>query len=144
MTPVFPQNGNCHTESKWRAREHHSEADLRSVDSVEGGDVVPVRQPVGRSFSEGSHESFHLSTFGFSPLNVRNKHCQSRTQPLELNLQPVQSLSISHNQSVPLGNLSGASEGGRNEEEGDGCTGSTQSHEEILLTSTENNGGNVL
>lgn len=145
MTPVFPQNGNCHTESKWRPREHHSEADLRSADSVKGGDVVPVRQPLGRSLSEGSHESFHIrSTFCFSPLNVRNKHCQTRTRPLELNLQPVQSRPISHNESLRLGNLSKMSKSGSNEEEGEGCTGSTQSPHETLLTPTENNGSNVL
>lgn len=147
---TFPQNGSCQPESKWRPREHHSEADLRSADSFEGGDDFPVRQALARSLSEGSHVSCHLtSTYGFSPLNVRNKHCQSVTQPLKLNLQPVQNLHISHDESLRCGNLSCASKSDSNEEEGEGCTASTQGPQDLrtpetLLTPTENNGSNVL
>lgn len=150
MTPVFPQNADCHQESKQRLREHHSEADLRSADSVERDDEFPFHQPLGRSLSEGSHVSSHLmSLSGFSPLNVRHKHCQDRTQPLEQNLQPVQNLPISHEECLRSGNLSSESKRHSNGEEGDGCTTSTQSPKvlrapETLLTPTEDNGSNVL
>nr|CBN80926.1 Puratrophin-1 [Dicentrarchus labrax] len=88
-------------KSKWRPRGHHSEADLRSTDLVEGGNGFPLHRPLGRSLSEGSYVSPHLTSIsGFSPLNVRHKHCQSKTHPLEQNLQPVQNLPISHNESL--------------------------------------------
>ncbi|XP_035517775.1 quattro [Morone saxatilis] len=150
ITPVFPQNCNCHPESKWGPRGHHSEADLRSTDSVEGGNGFPLHQPLGRSLSEGSHVSPHLtSSSGFSPLNVRHKHCQSKTHPLEQNLQPVQNLPISHNKSLWSGNLSCESKGDSNEEEAEGCTASTQTPKDLktletLLTPAENNSSNVL
>lgn len=142
---TFTQNSNCMQEGKWRPREHRSEADLRCTRSVEGGDDFPVHQALGRSLSEGSHVSCHLtSAYGFSPLNVRNKHCQSRTQPLELNLQPVQNLPVSQNKSLPSGNLSCASKSDSNEEEGERGTASTQGPQDLktpetLLTPTESN-----
>lgn len=148
-TSIFPQNGSC-PESKWRPREHHSEADLRSVDSAEVGEDFLVRQPLGRSLSEGSYAGFQLtSTYGFTPLNVRNKHCQRRTQPLELNLQPVHILPVSHNESLRSGNLSCISQSVSNEEEGKGCTAFTQSPEDLktpetLLTATDSNGSVAL
>lgn len=144
----FIQNSNCQQEGKWRPREHHSEADLRCT--VEGGGDFPVHQALGRSLSEGSHVSCHVtSAYDFSPLNVRNKHCHSGTQPLELNLQPVQNLPVSQNKSLLSGNLSCASKSDSNEEEGEGYTASTQSPQDLktpetLLTPTESNGGNVL
>lgn len=150
MTPFFPQNIDCHPETKERPREHHSEADLRSSDSVEGGDDFPSHQLLGRSLSEGSCVTSHLTSIsGFSPLNVRHKHCQSETQPLEQNLQPVQNLSIFHNESLQSGNLSCESKRDSNEEEGGGCTLSTHSLKDLrtpetLLTATENNDSNVL
>ncbi|XP_073323585.1 quattro [Pagrus major] len=150
MTPVFPQNGDCHPETKLRPREHHSEADLRSTDSVEGGGDVPSHQPLGRSLSEGSHVTPYLtSTSGFSPLNVRHKHCQSWTQPLEQNPKPVQNLPNSHNESLQSGNLSFKSKSNGTEDESEGCTASTQSLKDLrtpetLLTAAENNGSNVL
>ncbi|XP_031132422.2 pleckstrin homology domain-containing family G member 4B-like [Sander lucioperca] len=150
MTPFFPQNIDCHPETKGRPREHHSEADLRSSDSVEGGDDFPSHQLLGRSLSEGSCVTSHLTSIsGFSPLNVRHKHCQSETQPLEQNLQPVQNLSIFHNESLQSGNLSCESKRDSNEEEGGGCTLSTHSLKDLrtpetLLTATENNDSNVL
>lgn len=147
---MFPQNGICHPESKWRPREHHSEADLRSLDSTEVGKDFLVRQPLGRSLSEGSYAGSQLtSTYGFPPLNVRNKHCQSRTQPLELNLQPIHILPVSHNESLRSGNLSGVSQSVSKEEEGKGSTAFTQSPEDLrtpetLLTATDSNGSVAL
>ncbi|XP_076610515.1 quattro isoform X1 [Chaetodon auriga] len=149
-TPVFSQNGNYHPEGKWRPREHHSEADLRSAESVEGGHDFPSHQPLGRSLSEGSSVSSNLmSTSNFSSLNIRNKHCQSRTQPPGQNLQPVQNLPISHNECLQSGNLSCETKRDSNEEEGEGGTTSTQSPRDLrspetLLTTTDNNGSNVL
>lgn len=150
ITLVFPQNGDCHPEIKRRPREHRSEVDLRHADSIEGGNGFPLHQPLGRSLSEGSCVSSRLtSVSGFSPLNVRHKHCQSRTQPLEQNLQPVQNLPVSHNESLRSGNLSCESKGDGNEEEGEGCTASAHGPKdsrapETLLTAAENNGSNVL
>lgn len=150
MTPVFPQSTDGHQESKRRPREHHSETDLRSADSVEWGNDFPSHQPLGRSLSEGSHVSSHLTSIsGFSPLNVRHKHCQSKTQPLEQNLQPVQNLPSSHDKSLRSGNLSCESKRDSNEEEGEGCTTFTQNPKvvrtpETLLTPAEDNGSNVL
>uniref|UniRef100_A0A8C4DZ83 Quattro n=1 Tax=Dicentrarchus labrax TaxID=13489 RepID=A0A8C4DZ83_DICLA len=129
---------------------HHSEADLRSTDLVEGGNGFPLHRPLGRSLSEGSYVSPHLTSIsGFSPLNVRHKHCQSKTHPLEQNLQPVQNLPISHNESLWSGNLSCESKGDSNEEEAEGCTVSTQTPKDLktpetLLTPAENNSSNVL
>lgn len=77
---VFPQTNG-------RPREHHSEADLRTGDPLGETAGFPARQHLGRSLSEGSHAGFQLPS-SFLPLNVRNKHCQSRTQPLQLNLHP--------------------------------------------------------
>ncbi|XP_033483393.2 quattro [Epinephelus lanceolatus] len=150
MTPVFPQNTDCHPENKRRPRGHHSEADLRSAYSVEGGADFKLHQPLGRSLSEGSCVSSYIKSItGFSPLNVRHKHCQSRTQPLEQNLQPVQNLPVSHNESLCTGNLSCESKRDSNEEEGGGCIVSHQSPKEsrtpeTLVTATEDNGSNVL
>lgn len=149
-TPVFLQNGNCHPEIKQRPKEHHSEVDLRSADSIEGGDDFPLHQPLGRSLSEGSCVSSRLTSISsFSPLNVRHKHCQSGTQPLEQNLHPVQNLPISHNESLRSGKLSCESKSDSNEEESERCTASTQGPKDLrtpetLLTPTENNGSNVL
>ncbi|KAM9860037.1 quattro [Aulostomus maculatus] len=130
----------CHSAAKLRLREHHSEADLRR----ERADDFPWHQPLGRSLSEGSCVSSHLTfASGFSALNARQKHCQSSVKPLELNLKLVQNLPTSHNESLHTGHLSCKSRGDSNEEGGcptKGCTVSTQS----LLTPTENNGSNVL
>ncbi|XP_018533165.1 uncharacterized protein LOC108884034 [Lates calcarifer] len=88
-------------KTKWKPREYHSEADLRSADSTEVGDNFPLHKALGRSLSDGSRVSSHLPGISsFSPLNVRHKHCQSRMQPLEPNLQPVQNLPISHDESL--------------------------------------------
>ncbi|XP_040059586.2 quattro [Gasterosteus aculeatus] len=146
----FPQCIDCHPETRHGPREHHSEADLRSTHSVEGGGDFPLHQSLGRSLSEGSCVCSRLTcTSGFSPLNVRHKHCQSKTQPLEQNLQPVQNLPISHSETVRSGNLSCESKRDSNEEEGGGFTVSTQSPKDLrtsetLLTQTENSGSNVL
>lgn len=66
---VFPQpNG--------RPREHHSEADLRTVEPAGEDGGSSARQHLGRSLSEGSHAGFQLPS-SFLPLNVRHKHCQN-------------------------------------------------------------------
>ncbi|TNM88499.1 hypothetical protein fugu_004753 [Takifugu bimaculatus] len=88
---AFPHNSR-------RPREHHSEADLRTVDPAEGDSGCPARQHLGRSLSEGSQAGCQLPS-SFIPLNVRNKHCQSRTQPLQRNLHPVHKLPGCHNNS---------------------------------------------
>ncbi|XP_033939106.1 quattro isoform X2 [Pseudochaenichthys georgianus] len=145
-SPVFPQNGQFPSETKQMSRAHHSEEDLRRTVSINEGDDLPLHQPLGRSLSEGSCASSHLtSIFGLSPLNVRHKHCQ----PLEPNLQTAQNLPVSHNESLRSGNLSCESKTDSNEEEGGGCSASTQSPKDLktpetLLTPTENNGSNVL
>ncbi|XP_035008070.1 uncharacterized protein KIAA1755 [Hippoglossus stenolepis] len=144
MTPVFPHKSDNHPETKWRPREHRSQVDLRSWESTEVCHDSPPHKGLGRSLSDGSCVSSPLmSISGFSPLNVRHKHCQGRTQPLRQNLP------ISHNGSLQSGNLSCKSIRDSHEVEGEGCTASTQSPEdsttpETLLTPTENNGSSVL
>lgn len=98
---AFPHN---------RPREHHSEADLRTVEPAGGGVGFPARQHLGRSLSEGSHAGCQLPS-SFLPLNVRNKHCQSRTQPLQLNLHPIHNLPGCHNDSYASGYLGSESDG---------------------------------
>ncbi|KAJ4926698.1 hypothetical protein JOQ06_014446, partial [Pogonophryne albipinna] len=63
--------------------------------------------------------------------------------------ETVQNLPVSHNESLRSGNLSCESKTDSNEEEGGGCSASTQSPKDLktpetLLTPTENNGSNVL
>ncbi|KAM7005870.1 quattro [Tautogolabrus adspersus] len=146
MSPITPQINHWSPDTKQRSREHLSEADLTSADLAEGGNDFPSHQPLGRSRSEGSCVSSHLSILsGFLPLNVRHKHCQIRTPPLEPNLQPIQNLPVSQNESLPSGNLSWESKRDSSEEAGDGCKGSKElKSQETLLTPTENNGDNVL
>ncbi|XP_047439853.1 quattro [Mugil cephalus] len=142
-SPAHPQKGNCHPESTWRPREHHSEADLRSVSSTERGEDSLLHQPLGRSLSEGSHVSSHLTSLsGFSLLNVSHKHCQSGTQSLEQNLQLTQNRPVSHNESVTQENTSGQSKKGTNEGEGEGPE--DVKTPETLLTPTENDFSNIL
>ncbi|XP_053297429.1 quattro [Pleuronectes platessa] len=145
---VFPQKSDKHPETKWRPREHRSQVDLRSWDSSEVCHDSPPHKGLGRSLSDGSCVSSPLmSISGFSPLNVRHKHCQGRTQPLRQDLQPFQNLPISPNGSLQSGNSSCKSI--RDSHEVEGCTTSTQSPEdsttpETLLPPTENNGSSVL
>lgn len=94
---AFPHNSQ-------RPREHHSEADLRTVDPAEGDGGCPARQHLGRSLSEGSQAGCQLPS-SFIPLNVRNKHCHSRTR-----LHPVHKLPGCHNDSGS-GHLRSKSEG---------------------------------
>lgn len=56
--------------SPGRLREHHSDVDLRRADLVESRAEL-LRQPLGRSLSEGSRHNLPLT-----PLNVRNSTCQ--------------------------------------------------------------------
>uniref|UniRef100_A0A8D3E4N2 Quattro n=1 Tax=Scophthalmus maximus TaxID=52904 RepID=A0A8D3E4N2_SCOMX len=151
MSPLnVPQNIDHHPETRRRPREHHSEADLRITECTEVCDDFPLHKGLGRSLSEGSYVSAHLTSIsGFSPLDVRHKHCQSRLQPLEKNLQPFQNLPISHDGSLQSGNLSCKSLRDSNEVDRGGCTVSTHSPKELrtpetLLTPTENNGSSVL
>lgn len=137
QNPFFPQNNNCHPESKWRPREHHSEADLRSADSVEGGDNFPSHQTLGRSLSERSDVGFQLtSAYGFLPLNVRDKHCPSRTQPLEVTLQPVKNLPVSHIESFRLGTQNCVSKSDSNEKECEGHAASTEGPHYLRISDT--------
>lgn len=139
------QNGSCHTKCK--PREHHSEEDLRTVDSNERR-AFPPHKALGRSLSEGSKVSSHLTPIpNFKPLNVQHKHCQDRTQPLEQDLTSSQKLPVPCDETVHS-----VSHNDTYEEEGGpakGCTVSTQSPKDLrtpetLLTLTENNGSNVL
>uniref|UniRef100_A0A667XMM7 protein-glutamine gamma-glutamyltransferase n=1 Tax=Myripristis murdjan TaxID=586833 RepID=A0A667XMM7_9TELE len=96
MTPDLSQNGDCHPETKWRPREHSSEADLRRVDSVSRDEEFPWHQALGRSLSDGSCVSSHpTSISGFSPLSARHNHCQGRTQPLDQSLKPIHNWPVS-------------------------------------------------
>lgn len=149
-TPWSPQNSKSHAEGKWRSREHHSEADLSTASSAKGAHDFPLHQPLGRSRSEGSYASSPLvGISGFSPLIVSHKHCQSTAQTLELNLQPIQNLPGSHHQGLWSGRRSSQSKRDGNVVEVEGCQVSTLGPEDVrtpgtLLTSTENNGSNVL
>ncbi|KAK2914826.1 quattro [Channa argus] len=148
MTPDFSHNSYCHPETNWRPRQHHSEADLRTTDSVEVNDDFPLHKALSRSLSEGSYvSSCSANTSSFSPLNVRHKHCQSRTQPLKEKL--IQNLPISHNSSLKPRFLSCESKRQSNDKQGDGCTVCTQSPTDLrtaeaLLTTMENNISNAL
>lgn len=138
--PISPQIHDFYRENKWRPREHHSEADLRSASSAKDTKSFPVRQTLGRSLSEGSCVK---STSSFSALNTSRKHCHSRS--LDQNLQPIQKLHILHRPQ----NLSCQSGRNSNKGERDGCTVFAQSPEdsktpETLTTPTENNGSNIL
>lgn len=148
-TPFCSPNAESHTDAKWGLREHHSEAELRSAGSVEVGDDLPWRRPFGRSLSEGSCVSARL-TFGFSPLNVRQTHCRSGAQ--ELNVQPIPNLPASQSQILYSVHLNCKAQRDSDEVEGcptEGCTVSTQSPKdsrtpETLLIPSDNNGSNVL
>uniref|UniRef100_UPI003AABEE60 quattro n=1 Tax=Centroberyx gerrardi TaxID=166262 RepID=UPI003AABEE60 len=154
MTPVLPQNGDCHPETKWRPREHRSEADLRRVESIDGGEEFPWHQAVGRSLSEGSCVSSRLTSIsGSSPLSARHSRCQSRTHPPGQSLQPIPNLPISRNESFCSGHLSCESNIDSNSEQGGptkGCSAPAQSPKDLgeasLLTDTptEQNYSNVL
>ncbi|XP_029947989.1 quattro isoform X2 [Salarias fasciatus] len=112
---------NCHLEGMQKSREHYSEADLSSISSRKGSQDVPSHQPLGRSLSEGSYASTHLTSIsGFTPL---------------INLRP--------------GNLKCPSNRDSNGAEADGCPASAQRPEDVttpgtLLTPTDHNGCNVL
>lgn len=126
-------------QNNWKPREHYSEADLRTVDPVGGGGALPARQHLGRSLSEGSHGGIQ-SPSSFLPLNVRNKHCQSGAEPLQLNLHPVHKQPGGHNDSA-LGHLRSKSEGG---DYTGGCAVSSETPRDLTsATPTGNSGRNV-
>ncbi|XP_041837157.1 uncharacterized protein KIAA1755-like [Melanotaenia boesemani] len=140
-TPIFPQTSDFHQESKWRSREHHSEADLGTASAAKDGENFRSHQPLGRSLSEGSHAT---NISGFSPLSISHKHCHSRTQSLD---KPIHALHISYNMNLWPGNLSCESRKDSDKEKGKECTLSTQSLEnvqtpETTLMPTEINGSN--
>ncbi|XP_063330530.1 uncharacterized protein KIAA1755-like isoform X1 [Pelmatolapia mariae] len=149
-TSDFSQNTDSHQESKLRPREHHSETDLRDVNSIKGSEDFPSHQPLSRSLSEGSHVCSYLTSVpGFSPLNVSHKHCHSKRQSLEQNQQPIQNLPFPHNKRLRPGNLISKSPRDSNEGKGEGCIDSTRDPEDVrtpetLLTPAEINGCNVL
>ncbi|KAF7656820.1 hypothetical protein LDENG_00036000 [Lucifuga dentata] len=155
IVPILPQNGNSPRETKWRPRGHQSEADLRSVDSIKGDEDFPLQKALGRSLSEGSCMSSHLtSVSGFSPFDAKRSLCQKRTQPFLQNLQLIQNLPISPNKGFHSGNLTCELNRDSNTEQG----GPTKEYtvlaqnrkdsrtQEALLTNTpaEYNGSNVL
>lgn len=149
-TSDFSLNTDSHQESKLRPREHHSETDLRDVNSMKGSKDFPSHQPLSRSLSEGSHVCSYLTSVpGFSPLNVSHKHCHSKTQSLEQNQQPIQNLPFPHNKRLLPGNPISKSPRDSNEGKGEGCIDSRQEPEDVrtpetLLTQTEINGCTVL
>ncbi|XP_017278402.1 uncharacterized protein LOC108239883 isoform X2 [Kryptolebias marmoratus] len=138
-TPVLPEIGNYPPESKWRPREHHSEADLRSLDSTKDGEDFPSHQNLGRSLSEGMCV---INFSSLSPLNISPKHCHSKKHSLDQNLPP----SKNHHVNLWPENLNCEP---KREEEDEGCMVSATSPEmlktsETLLSPTESNGSNVL
>ncbi|XP_028303125.1 quattro isoform X2 [Gouania willdenowi] len=142
----LPQNSKYHLENKWRSREHHSEADLTSISSKDDGKCFPSHNPLGRSLSEGSYSCSHLTNLSsLLPHNVSQKHCQSRTQPLELKLHLIQNQPTFHNdglwkqifQSTPPKTAA-------NKVQDERCQISLQSHEDLRPPGTEINGSNGL
>uniref|UniRef100_I3KTH1 Quattro n=1 Tax=Oreochromis niloticus TaxID=8128 RepID=I3KTH1_ORENI len=120
-TSDFSLNTDSRQESKLRPREHHSETDLRDVNSTKGSEDFPSHQPLSRSLSEGSHVcSYLMSIPGFSPLNVSHKHCHSKTQSLEQNQQSIQNRPFPHNKRLRPGNLISKSPRDSNEGKGEG------------------------
>ncbi|KAK1901277.1 Puratrophin-1 [Dissostichus eleginoides] len=102
------------------------------------------------------YETKHMSRAHHSEEDLRRTDSINEGEDLPLH-QPlgrslsegsctVQNLPISHNESLRSGNLSCESKTDSNEEEGGGCSASTQSPKDLktLLTPTENNGSNVL
>uniref|UniRef100_A0A667XN83 Quattro n=1 Tax=Myripristis murdjan TaxID=586833 RepID=A0A667XN83_9TELE len=156
MTPDLSQNGDCHPETKWRPREHSSEADLRRVDSVSRDEEFPWHQALGRSLSDGSCVSSHpTSISGFSPLSARHNHCQGRTQPLDQSLKPIHNWPVSRIESFCSEHLNCESNRDSNAEQGGPTKGSStpthnpkdlRTQDASLLTDTpaEQNGTHLL
>lgn len=141
-TTVLPQIGDVPPESKWRPREHHSEADLRSFNSTEDAKNFLLYQKLGRSLSEGTCVVVNLS--GLSPVSISRKHCHGKKHSLDQTLQPPQNLHTYHHVNLRPENRN--SEPKMEEEEG--CLMSAKSYEEFkrseILTPTESNDNNVL
>lgn len=148
---LLPQNGDL--ETKWRPREHHSEADLRRVDSIGGGEEFPWHQALGRSLSEGSCVSSLLSSItGSSPLSTR--HCQIKSHSPGLSTQPILNSPISRNDSFCSGHSCCRSSGDSHVEEGGPAKGSSDSSQSpngvrtqeapLLTDTTDQSGSNVL
>lgn len=142
-TPVLPQIGDVPPESKWRSREHHSEADLRSFNSAEDAKLFSLHQKLGRSLSEGTCV---IDLSGLSPVNRSHKHCHSKKLSLDQNLKPTQNLRTYHHVSL---RTESQNCGPKTEEEEKGSSVSAKNREEfktseILLTPAESNDNNVL
>ncbi|XP_030230909.1 LOW QUALITY PROTEIN: quattro [Gadus morhua] len=97
----------CHVANRRRQKEHHSDMDLRRVDSFGQGEESPSHQGLGRSLSEGSCVNPSLTSFPSPPspfdagINV-----QMRRQTLGPSVLPVHtSTSISSHHSFCLGDL---------------------------------------
>ncbi|CAL8337788.1 unnamed protein product [Lota lota] len=104
-----PQSGVspvCHVGNRRRQKEHHSDMDLRRVDSFGQGEESPSHQGLGRSLSEGSCVNPSLTSFPSpSPFDAGiNVHM--RRQTLGPSVLPVNtSASISSHHSFCLGDL---------------------------------------
>ncbi|KAM6927948.1 quattro [Xenentodon cancila] len=140
-TLISAQICDHNTETKWRPREHHSEADLRSASSTTEAKDLPLHQSLGRSLSDGSCVKASSCA---SSLNTGHKHCHSGS--LDQNLQPIQNLHIPQNKTVcQKKQLKGDCDKGKCE----GCTVSVQNPEDskttqTLITPAESNGSNDL
>ncbi|KAM9759771.1 quattro isoform 1-T1 [Menidia menidia] len=137
---------DCNVDNKWKFREHHSEADLRSSSSATEGQELPVHQTLARSLSEGSCPT---SISGFSPLIISHEHCCSEIQPLDQDLQAIQNLSISCREGLWQKHLSCEAKTDNDKEEGERCAFTNQRPEHleaqnISLTPTDNNGNSFL
>ncbi|KAM6980671.1 quattro [Aplochiton taeniatus] len=108
LSRAVPQSCSSHPETKWRPREHHSEADLRSVTPVGGEEAFPWHQALGRSLSEGSCVTLCLSSSsGSCPLSVRHTRWELKARPLELG--PTQQLPFPPIESSCFGHSCGGS-----------------------------------
>ena len=115
---AWPQNTGvspvCCVESRRRQKEHHSDMDLRRVDSFGQGEATPGHQGLGRSLSEGSCVNPGLTSFPSpSPFGGKiNVHMRRQTLGpgvLPGNTPPT---AISSHHSFCLGNLRVESDGG--------------------------------
>ena len=107
---VRPRSGAssvCHTANRWRQKEHHSDMDLRRVDSFGQGEESPSHQGLGRSLSEGSCVNPSLTSFPSPPSPFdAGINFHMRRQTLGPGVLPVHtSTSISSHHSFCLGDL---------------------------------------
>jgi len=114
----------CCGERRWRQKEHHSDMDLRRVDSFGQGEESAGRQGLGRSLSEGSCVNPSLASFP-SPIpsgagiNLNLKHHMRRQTVGPCVLPNNVPTSISSHHSFCLGDLRVESD--RDGNAGGGC-----------------------